>query len=71
MKKVIVVKGSEVVPKPFVLGHFIQDKEPYGTMKKISKKELKDLALELGLIADESHFVFAKKILNAYIKRSK
>lgn len=71
MKKVMVVKSSEIEMKPFVLDHFIQDKEPYGTMNKISKKELKEVARELGLEADDSHLVFAKKVLNAYIKRNK
>jgi len=71
MKKVMVVKSSEVEIKPFILDHFIQDKEPYATMNKVSKKELKELAEELGLHADESHLTFAKKLFNAYIKRNK
>ncbi len=69
MKKVMVVKSTEVETQPFDPEAFIQDKEPYGTIKKLSKKELKELALELGLQTDESHLVFAKKVLNAYLKR--
>lgn len=36
-------------------------------MNKITKKELKHLADDLGLVYDDSQIVFAKKLLNAYL----
>lgn len=36
-------------------------------MNKITKKELKNLADELGLVYDDSQIVFTKKLLNAYL----
>jgi hypothetical protein len=62
MRKVTVVKGSNVEVKPFVLEDF--------TVQKVSKKELKSLAKELGLGYDDESIAFAKKLLNAHLKKS-
>ncbi|PHS34024.1 MAG: hypothetical protein COA92_03035 [Sulfurovum sp.] len=68
MKKVEVVKSSEVEIKPFILKDFTQGKEMHGSMKKVSKKELKHLADLLGLSYDDAQLVFSKKLLNEYLK---
>lgn len=62
------VKASEVEVKPFVLDDFTQDKETDGTIKKVTKKELRDLADDLGLKYEDSQIVFTKKIMTAYLK---
>ena len=69
MRKVTVVKSPEVEIKPFIVNDFISLKESHSPIEKVSKKELKILADELGLSADKSHLLFAKKLLNAYMKR--
>ena len=69
MKNVIVVKENEVNIKPFVLDDFTVDKAKTVSMKKITKKELKILAKELGLDYHNESLTFARKLLNAYIKR--
>jgi hypothetical protein len=67
LKKVEVVKASEVEVKPFMLDDFMQDEVKQSMLKKITKKELKSLADDLGLAYDDAQIVFAKKLLNAYV----
>jgi hypothetical protein len=67
LKKVEVVKASEVEVKPFMLDDFMQDEVKQIMLKKITKKELKSLADDLGLAYDDAQIVFAKKLLNAYV----
>jgi len=71
LKKVLLVKASEIKVRPFVLDDFIQDKENDATMKKVTKKELRNLADDLGLKYEDSNIVFTKKILIAYLKKMK
>ena len=68
MKKVAVVKTDEVEVKPFILDDFIPHQAAYSSMKKVTKKELKYLAEDLGLAYDDAQIVFAKKLMNAYIE---
>lgn len=68
MKKVEIVKANEVEVKPFILDDFIQPEAEPTMMKKITKKELKHLADDLGLAYDDAQIVFAKKLLSAYIR---
>ena len=67
MKKVEVVKANEVEVKPFILDDFTQDKVQHSMMNKITKKELKNLADDLGLAYDDAQIVFTKELLNAYL----
>ena len=71
MKKVLVVKASEIKVKAFALDDFTQDKETDGTMKKVSKKELRTLADNLGLIYEDADIIFTKKMMIAYLKKIK
>jgi hypothetical protein len=65
------VKASEVEVKPFVLDDFTQDKETHGSMKKVTKKELRTLADDLGLKYEDLDIVFTKKLMTAYLKKMK
>jgi hypothetical protein len=67
LKKAEVVKADEVEVKSFILDDFIQHEVQHSMMNKITKKELKHLADDLGLVYDDSQIVFAKKLLNAYL----
>ena len=67
MKKVEVVKANEVEVKPFILDDFTQDKVQHSMMNKVTKKELKKLADDLGLAYDDAQIVFTKELLNAYL----
>lgn len=67
MKKVEVVSVNDIEVTPFILSDFTQNKALGVTMRKITKKELKDLAERSGLVYDDAHIVFAKKLLNAYL----
>ena len=69
MRKVSVIKNSEVKEEPFVLDDFIQDKEIVGSMDKITKRVLRQLADELGLTYDEKQIGFTKKMMTAYLER--
>ena len=69
MKKVEVVKASEVEVKPFILDDFIPHKAAYSSMNKVTKKELRSLAEELGLAYDDAQIIFAKKLTNAYMEK--
>lgn len=65
------VKASEIKVKAFALDDFTQDKETDGTMKKVSKKELRTLADNLGLIYEDADIIFTKKMMIAYLKKIK
>ena len=65
----MIVKKSEVEVKPFILDDFTQDKETHGSIKKVTKKELRNLAENLGLKYEDSDIVFTKKIMTAYFKK--
>lgn len=52
--------------KPFVLDEFIKENGSQSMTKKVTKKELKHLADELGLAYDDAQIIFARKLLNAY-----
>ena len=67
----MIVKASEVEVKTFVLDDFTQDKETHGSMKKVTKKELRTLADNLGLKYEDSAIVFTKKMMTAYLKKMK
>ena len=67
MKKVSVVKNTEVEVKPFMLGDFTQHKETHASIKKVTKKELKILADNLSLEYSDIDITFSKKLLNAYL----
>ena len=70
MKQAEVVSKGSVKVSPFIVEEFIPKHTATSTEKKISKKALKKLADELGLDYDESKITFARKIINAYIKKS-
>jgi hypothetical protein len=63
---VTVVKADEVEVKPFLLQDFIQIKEIDSSMKKVSKKELKNLAESLGMTYTDEQIIFTKKLITAY-----
>jgi hypothetical protein len=67
LKKVEIVKANEVEVKPFSLDDFTQHKVQYSMMNKVTKKELKNLADDLGLEYDDAQIVFTKKLLSAYL----
>ncbi len=69
MKRVEVVKASEVEVTPFVLQDFTENDTEVAVSEPVSKKELKLLANELGLAYDDATVAFAKKLINAYIKK--
>jgi len=71
LNSIIIVKTSEIEVQPFVLDDFTQDKETNGTIKKVTKKELKILANDLGLMYEDSDIIFVKKMLTAYLKKMK
>lgn len=60
------VKANEVEVKPFILKDFTQAKETQSSMKKVTKKELKNLAESLGMKYTDEQIGFAKKLITAY-----
>jgi len=71
LKRVTVVKTDEVEVKPFFLKDFIQDKETDSSMKKVTKKELKNLAESLGMEYTDEQIGFTKKLIVAYQNASR
>jgi len=67
LKRIEIVGASEVKVKPFIVDDFVKPKAAHRMQTKITKKELKHLADNVGLIYDEAELVFAKKLLNAYL----
>lgn len=66
MKRVRVVKADEVEIRPFHVKDFIQNKETYASMNKVTKKELKNLAESLGMPYTDEQIGFTKKLIIAY-----
>jgi len=69
LKRVEVVKASEVEVTPFVLQDFTANDTELIVSEPVSKKELKLFAKELGLVYDDEQITFTKKLINAYIKK--
>jgi hypothetical protein len=69
LRKAVLVKGTQVEGKPFILDDFIQSNKGVEKRKRVTKKFLKDMANELGLEYDEKQIVFTKKIITAYLER--
>jgi len=67
LKKVEIVKANEVEVKPFTLDDFTQHEVEHSMRNKVTKKELKNLADDLGLAYDDAQIVFTKKLLSAYL----
>lgn len=67
MKKIEVVNSDEIEVKPFILNDFTQNEASCVSMKKITKKELRNFAESLSLAYEDADIVFAKKLLNAYL----
>ncbi len=63
------VKASKVKVTPFILEDFIGSETAIAVSNTVNKKELKSLAKELNLAYDDEHINFAKKLINAYIKK--
>ena len=69
MKKVSVIKNTEVEVKAFHLDDFTQKNEKDTLITKVTKKELKNIAETLGLDYKEADIIFSKKLLNAYLEK--
>ena len=65
MKKVAILDTKDLDIEPFSLDKVLFQ----SSIKEVSKKEIKELADELGIEYDSTHIAFAKKILNVYLKR--
>ena len=61
------VKVNEVEVRPFLLDDFTQHKVQHSMMNKVTKKEHKNPADDLGLAYDEAQILFTKKLLSAYL----
>lgn len=69
MKKVEVVKAKELDIKPFIFSDFRDNIEKLPCIKKVSKKELKRLAEEIGLEYSNEQIQFSKNLLEAYLAK--
>lgn len=69
MRKVEVVKPSEVEVTPFVLQDFTTHDTEAVVSEPVSKKELKVLAKELGVAYNDESIGLARKLINAYMKK--
>ncbi len=69
MKEAVVAEGSEIEIVSFRIEDFMKDEAKSVTIEKITKKEIKHMAKEMGLSVDDEKLAFAKRIVNAYITR--
>ena len=63
------VESSEVEIKPFIVSDFTQIKEKTDRNEKVSKKELKRLAKEIGLDHNDEQIQFSKKLIENYLAK--
>ena len=69
MRKVEVLKAGEVEVKPFILDDFVSNsvqEVKQETGKKVNKKELKNLAKEIGLNYSDDEIQAIKKLIEVY-----
>ena len=69
MRRVEVVKAHEVEVKPLDPRAFTMEFSQRKTLKTVTKKEIREMADTLGISYDETQITFAKKLMNAYIKK--
>jgi len=69
LRKVEVVKAEEVDVEPLEVQHFVVEKREGRILRTVSKKELKKIAESLGLVYNDAQINFAKKLMNAYMKK--
>ena len=69
LRKVEVLKAGEVEVKPFILDDFVSNsvqEVKQETGKKVNKKELKNLAKEIGLNYSDDEIQAIKKLIEVY-----
>jgi len=66
---VAVVREEEVEVKPIDLHLFALQPAERRKQRKVSRKELKEIAENLGLSYDDSQINFARKLMNAYMEK--
>ncbi len=78
MKEIKIVKSDEVIVKPFVPHSFTQNEEFLSTMglieilrDKSSKKSIRKLAKQKGILYDDEKIHFAKEIINTMLDEIK
>jgi len=64
-----VVRAEEVEVKPIDLHLFTVQSVEQKMCKRVSKKELKEIAEHMGLSYNDSQISFAKKLMNAYMEK--
>ena len=69
MKKVLVVKADEIEVKPFILNDFIAAETVRTKVRKITKKELKRVAKEIGLDYSNEEIQSIKKLMEACLAK--
>ena len=65
----VVVQEEEVEVKPIDLNLFTLQHTERRKQRKVSRKELKEIAESLGLSYDDARIDFAKKLMNAYMEK--
>ena len=69
MRKVEVIKANEVEIRPFILSDFTHNSEQRMGKERVSKKELKKLAKEIGLDYNDEQIQFSKKLIELYLAK--
>ena len=69
MRKIEVVRAEEVEVKALDLHRFTVRHRLEKISRRVSKKELKKIAEDLGLAYDDARISFAKKLMNAYMEK--
>ena len=64
-----VVRAEEVEVEPIDLHLFTVQQGRSKICRKVSKKELREIAESLGLSYDDAQINFAKKLMNAYMEK--
>ena len=75
MRRARVVRSDQVKIEPFVWKRYLCDCANYHEAKveknEVSKKKLKAMADEIGLMYDEEMLRFSKKLINYYLNSHK
>ena len=69
MKRAEVRKAGSVETRPLGTGAFIEAEVKPVTMEKITKKQIKEAAKELGLAYDDEKILFTKRVFAALMKK--
>jgi hypothetical protein len=69
MKRAQILKAGSIKVRPLTTEDFMMPDVKPARMEKVTKKQIREMAEEMGLAYDEEKILFARKILTHWMKK--